>query len=119
MPRAYSVDFRLKVVEKVQNGMSCKNVAILLNIGLNSVQRWVKKYNNGDISPVKRLKTNDRRYDYNLIKVFVDQNPDKTLKQIGEATQISHKTVWYAMKKMGYVRKKTVFICRKMRAKKS
>ena len=47
-------------------------------------------------------------FDIGKSQKFIEKNPDKTLKEIGEKFKITDKAVWYITKQLGITYKKTI-----------
>ena len=114
---AYGIDLRKKAIEAVEKGNSQKAVAKLLNIGLASLERWLKrKRETGSveaISPPGAPRKIDKAGEVKL-KEYVKENPESTLGELCEhlASQgyehVSNSTMSRLLKAMTISRKKNV-----------
>jgi transposase len=106
MSVAYSKDFRKKVLDCVLEGKSCHASAIKFNIAHNTVLSWYKRYLElGHCCPKKNLGKKPR-IDVADFEKYVQENPDKTLKQIGENFEMTDVGALYYMNKINFRYKK-------------
>lgn len=105
MAKAYSEDLRKKVIYQITSGCSKREAAQLFSLGEATVYRWVKLHKSGDIKPKKRAHYSCK-VDIEKLKEYVAQNPDHTLKQIGEALGIKFQNVAHWLKRLKITRKK-------------
>ncbi len=114
MPKAYSQDLRIRAINYLKEGKKQIEVAKILKIGVASVKRWWHLYRKyGNILPRRPIQTRPRATNYDKIILYVNQNPDSTLKEIASAFNISDFAVHYALKSCNYTYKKTVPLYRK------
>ncbi|GAX47875.1 IS630 transposase-related protein [Pseudolactococcus reticulitermitis] len=66
-----------------------------------------KRASSDYISPSR--KTYFKKLDPTKLKQFVIENPDRTLKEMGEHFKVSHVSVWKALKKLNFSFKKRSF----------
>ena len=79
----------------------------MFEIGLSTVKRWVKfQKETGSILPKKPTVTKPRKVDYNKVDEYVEQNPDKTLKEIEKEFGCSHNAIFKILKKLNITYKK-------------
>ena len=114
---AYDIDLRKKAIEAVEKGNCQKAVAKLLNIGLASLERWLKrKRETGSveaISPPGAPRKIDKAGEVKL-KEYVKENPESTLGELCEhlASQgyehVSNSTMSRLLKAMTISRKKNM-----------
>ena len=110
MAKPYSLDLRMRVIENlVEGNITQAAVADIFKVSLRTVKRWVKLYNKtGSINPKIPISTKPRKVDYKKAKKFIEENPDKTLKEIGEKFKVTGKAVWYIVRQLGITYKKTL-----------
>lgn len=113
MPVPYSEDLRRKVIEKVDLGLSPKEVGKLFNIDRSTIYDWLNvRKETGDISPKSGYQVGhgQRITDLDKFKQFVDQHPDYTQAELVNAwpEKISVSTIGRALAKINYTRKKRV-----------
>ena len=105
MARAYSEDLREKVVSHIMSGCSKREAAQVFKVGEASLYRWLKLHKTGDLKPKKRTGY-PRKVDEQKLRDYVEQNPDHTLKQIGEALHLGFQTVSTWLNRLKITRKK-------------
>ena len=105
MAKAYSLDFRDKIQQASNEGLSAKNIARNFRIGIATVYRFVKLYKSGIIGPKKRSNYHTK-IPINKIGEYVEKNPDHTLKEIGDFFSIVPSTVHQYLRKLDITYKK-------------
>ena len=110
MAKPYSLDLRMRVIENlVEGNITQAAVADIFKVSLRTVKRWVKLYNKtGSINPKIPISTKPRKVDYKKAKKFIEENPDKTLKEIGEKFKVTGKAAWYIVRQLDITYKKTL-----------
>ena len=109
MASSYSIDLRIRVINLIKQNKTQIFISELLNISTKTIQRWWKNYKeSGNISPKKPITTKPRRVDYQKIKEYIDQNPDKTLTSVGEHFGCCQTAILYALRKSNYTYKKKI-----------
>ena len=87
MPRAYSLDLRQRLIDAVEAGSSARSAAHLLQVSASTAVKWLqRKRKTGSVEakpmhghpPAKLSPHKDR-----LLRLVAEE-PDLTLKQIGE-----------------------------------
>ena len=112
MAKAYSYDFRCKVIEAIElDGRKKQEVAELFNISRNTINLWLKrKAETGDLHELPRNPPNPstKLTDLDEFREFVRANGDKTQSQMADLWKddISARTISRGLKKIGFTRKK-------------
>lgn len=114
---AYDIDLRNKAVEAVEEGNSQKAVAKMLNIGLASLERWIKrKRETGSveaISPPGAPRKIDKAGEVKL-STYLKENPESKRSELCEYMvsqgyeQVSQSTMSRILKAMDISRKKNL-----------
>lgn len=99
MARAYSEDLREKVISRIMSGCSKREAAKVFNIGEATVYNWLKLHKEGSLKPKKRTDY-PRKVDEQKLRDYVEQNPDHTLTQIGNALNLKFQTVGKWLKRL-------------------
>lgn len=105
MAKAYSEDLREKVISHIMSGCSKREAAKVFNIGEATVYNWLKLHKKGSLKPKKRTDY-PRKVDEQKLREYVEQNPDHTLTQIGNALNLKFQTVGKWLKRLKITRKK-------------
>ena len=110
MAKPYSLDLRIRVIENlVEGNITQAEVANIFKVSLRTVKRWAKLHKKtGSIKPKILISTKPRKVDYKKAQKFIEKNPDKTLKEIGEKFKVTDKAVWYIVRQLGITYKKTL-----------
>ena len=107
MAKAYSLDLRQRVFDLLKKGESKLSIARTLNVATKTILKWQKRYEKtGSMEKITPTVTRPRKVNYKEAKIFIEKNPDKTLKEIGVA--IGTKDALYVIKKLGITYKKTL-----------
>ncbi len=112
MPKAYSDDFRRKVMEAIElDGLNKCEASLLFNISRNTINLWFqRKAKTGNVKPKQRKASqqNSKISDWEKFRTFVKEHGDKTQSEMAEIWdgEISQRTISRALQKIGYTRKK-------------
>lgn len=112
MPKAYSQDFRQKVIDAIElDGHKKCEVSEFFNISRNTIDLWLKlKAETGALKPRpnKPPGTNHKITDWEKFREFAQVHGDKTQEQMAQlwGEQISARTISRALRKIGFTRKK-------------
>lgn len=114
---AYDKDLRVKALEAVNGGASQRSVAKMLNIGLASLERWIKrKRETGSveaISPPGARRKIDKAGEAKL-SAYLKENPESKRSELCEYLvsqgykQVSKSTMSRLLKAMDISRKKNL-----------
>lgn len=107
--KAYSNDLRLRVIEYIKSNDSQKSAASLFSVGKNTVSRWWLRYKIEGSLVSKSRGGRKGKIDLMKLEEFVNLNPDKTLKEIGDKFGVSDCAVHKRLKQLGYMYKKNDF----------
>jgi len=103
---AYSRDLRENVIAYLANGHTQESAKAVFNVGLTTIKRWKKQYEEtGDLSK-KAPKRSFKKIDPEKLTAYVAENPDAYLREIAEAFGCTDMAVYYAMRKLEITRKK-------------
>ncbi len=107
MAKAYSLDLRRRVFDLLAQGKSKLFIEEILGVSTKTILKWQKRYDEtGSMEKITPTVTRPRKVDYEKAREFIENNPDKTLKEIGDA--IGTKDALYVVKKLGITYKKTL-----------
>jgi transposase len=116
MPKAYSQDFRQKVIEAIeQDGRKKIEVSEIFNISRNTIDLWLKqKAKTGDLKPRYHNNggKNQKIADWQKFQAFAKEHGDKTQKEMAElwGDSISARTISRALHKIRFTRKKKLMV---------
>ena len=98
----YSLDFRQKVLKiKAEEKLSLIEVANRFDIGVPTVMRWSKKVEPKPIRQRPAIKI-----DMEALKKDVELYPDAYLKERASRFNVSHMSIWFALKRLNVTCKK-------------
>lgn len=104
---AYSVDFRLCVVQNVRGGMTWDNALKIFNISRDTLRRWLKKDRDGeDLSDAIRKPYKPRKIDPEKLEKLIEKQPDDTLSELAKHFDCWPQSIHKRCVKMGITRKK-------------
>lgn len=112
MAKAYSDDFRQKVIQAIElNGLKKCEASLLFNISRNTINLWLqRKAETGDVKPKPRKvsQQSSKINDWEKFRTFVKQHGDKTQSEMAQLWdgEISQRTISRALRKIGHTRKK-------------
>jgi transposase len=82
----------------------------MLSISIESVKRWWHNFQQtGKIKPKTPIITKPREVNYEEVKNYIEANPDKALKEVGDKFNIHLTVSFYIFKKLGITYKKRDF----------
>jgi transposase len=103
---AYSVDFRKKVLSYCENIGSISEAATVFQISRNTIYQWIKlKEKTGELHHQVKG-TTPRKVDRDKLKSYLEIHPDAYLTEIAAEFDCHPTAIHYALKAMGYTRKK-------------
>jgi transposase len=110
MPKPYSLDLRYRVIKRVKSGKeSHQQIADGFEIGVATLRRWIKLSKDyGSLSHKIPTATRPRKVDYKKVGIFIEKNPDKTLKELAIKFGVVESVIFYILKRLNITYKKTL-----------
>ena len=109
MAKAYSLDLRQRVFDLLAKGKSKLFIEEALGVCTKTTLKWQRRYEEtGLMDRIIPKLTRPRKVDYNKVQKFIEKNPDKTLKEIGERFKISAFASYKIVRKLEITYKKTL-----------
>jgi len=102
---SYSVDMREKVMA-YRASHSIRKTAKTYGISVRAIQDWEKIQAETGRLEKKPLERKWRKIDPEKLRIYVAENPDAFLEEIGEAFECSGEAIRLALKKLKITRKK-------------
>lgn len=118
MPKPYSDDLRQKVIEAIElDGMRPSEASEHFRISRNTINLWrQRKAQTGSFSPKPNPHPghSHRITDWSKFRAFVQANADKTQAELAQLWEgeMSARTISRALKKIGFTRKKNLWVSR-------
>lgn len=106
MARAYSLDLREKVISFVKQGHSKREASKVFNIGEDTIYRWLRRLKAGESLTAKKRTHYATKVPMEVLKSYVEEHPDHTLKEIGDALGLHNSKVCKHLQKLNITRKK-------------
>lgn len=117
MPTPYSYDLRAKVLQAIDEGITKTQVSRVFNLSRNTINLWLKRRE--ETGSYKALVGYQKGYKPKLanlekFKEFARQHGGKTQAEMAEAWggDISARTIGKGLKKIGFTRKKNLWLPR-------
>ena len=110
---AYSKDFRWCVVNNVKQGMTWNEVLDLFRISRQTLSKWLKMSDSGDLSDPPRSEYQTRKIAAAKLKELVETQPDLTLAEYAQHFGCRYQAVANRLKQLGITRKKNATLSRK------
>jgi transposase len=98
----YSLDFRQKVINFVENGGTITKATHTFGIGIASIYRWLSR---PTLSATK-VKIRQIKLDWKELEKDVKQNPESKLSDISKKIGVNPTSIFYALKTMKITIKK-------------
>jgi len=96
MAKAYSLDLRQRVFDLLAKGKSKLFIEETLGVATKTILKWQKRYEKtGLMERIIPASTRPRKVDYKEAKKFIEKNPDKTLKEIGDQFGVKDTAILY------------------------
>ncbi len=110
MPAAYSYDLRKKAMEALDEGESRETVAARFKIGQTTLWEWQQRRKETGDFQSKKLGNggyNHKITDWDTFAKFAREHGGKTLSEMAKLwNNVSIQTIYRALKKIGFTRKK-------------
>jgi transposase len=104
---AYSVDLKERALKLKEEGMEKQAIAKVLGVARSSLYRWINQEKRGESLAAKKRKPFYRKLDVNELKAYVEQYPDKTLKELQVKFKCNISAIWYRLKQLKITLKKS------------
>lgn len=117
MPSAYSLDLRQKAVAAIDRGEKKSHISRTLKISCNTLELWLKRREEtGTVEPKVRTTPSiePKIKDLVAFKAFAQANGHLTAQQMAQKwpKPISDVTIGKALKRIGFTRKKDLWVPR-------
>ena len=103
---AYSLDFRKKVITYCERTRNISEAANIFQVSRNTIYQWLRlQKKTGNLAhQVKGIKP--RKVDRERLKSYLKDHPDAYLTEIASEFNCHPTAIHYALKAIGYTRKK-------------
>jgi transposase len=117
--KSYSEDLRRKIVTAVERGMPKTQAAHLFDVSLSSVKRYVRMARQGNSLAPKRRPGRAPKVDEKAKKLLNQDMKERPAATIAErirflesitGERLSYSTIWRLLKRLGWSRKKGVWV---------
>lgn len=106
MGKAYSLDLRERVIEDLNSGRTMKAVSVAYKISFMTISRWKNRQKEGRLEAFNNAVRSARKLESVALNKYIKENPDATLKEIGEHFGAAASSVYARIKNLGFTYKK-------------
>ena len=102
----YSKDLREKVMKYLESGHTIKETMEVYEVGRTTIREWrILRAETGSLAhrPHKRR---SRKIDSDSLVTYINEHPDSYLIEIADVFNCTPQAVFYALKRLGIMRKK-------------
>jgi len=111
MAKAYSEDLRSRVVKNYLNGMSKIDVITYFEIGMDTLNRWIRQnLNVGNLKPKQRIKYRARKFSDGDLINHIHHNSSATLAEMARHFSVKPSSVQARLKALSVTDKKKTFL---------
>ena len=104
---SYGKDLRKRVLDFIADGGSKAQAARVYQIHVSTIYIWLKQP--ADYEPAKTRNCSARKYDRAELARYIQDNPDKLIREIAAHFHVSSCSITHSLKKLGITRKKNRF----------
>jgi transposase len=112
----YSLDLRKKALNYIANGGKRSDASKIFGITTRTLANWLYREKNQDLAPRMNGSRPSKIGDEKL-KKYIEENPDKYLREIAKEFSSTLQAVFYACKRLKITLKKVLVLQGKRRAK--
>jgi transposase len=102
----YGIEIRRKVLELVSTGKTQEEVGQFLNITTRTIRYWIKRNRDEQSLEPKNHAPRKRKIDKEALTKYIQENPDKTLKEMSSVFKVCSSAIFYSLKKLSITLKK-------------
>lgn len=110
---AYSHDLRKKALDYIENGGSKVLAGQIFGVTVQTLINWVKRKKQGNLAPDTTKKRAPQKLETEKLKMYIENHPDKYLREIAEEFGVTITAVFYACKRLKITLKKRHLSTRK------
>ncbi|WP_256468971.1 transposase [Wolbachia endosymbiont of Psylliodes chrysocephala] len=107
-----SNNFERSLISMIEKGKTKVEVAELLEIGIATLYRWLKKKAAGESLRPSKNGSFIRKIDPKILEEYVQKNPDHTLAEMKQNLGFGINSIWYRLKQLRITLKKSHTISR-------
>ena len=115
MGKAYSEDLRERVIKYMEDGHKKSEASNVFGVDRRTIYTWEKlKEEQGHLRRRPIYKPKYKKMNPKDLIKYVEENPDKTQKEIAEHFGVKAPSLWEALKKLNITRKKRPHATKKL-----
>jgi len=104
---AYDIKFREKVIEYMDKGHTIKEAHEVFGAGTTTIKGWKKLQKETGSLEKRQLERNHKKIDPEQLKTYINENPDRYMREIAEVFKCSVNAIFLAFNRLKITRKKT------------
>ena len=118
MAKSYSNDLRERVILCYNKGLPKNLIIILFDIGIDTLNRWIKQYKEtGIFTPKERTKYRKRKFSDEDLLNYISNNSSATLQEIANYFSVTPPSIYSRLKKLNVTLKKLFYMKKEMKRK--
>ena len=103
---AYSYDLRSKALDYIEKGGSRLDASRIFGVTVQTLINWAKRKKCGNLAPNTTKRRPPQKLETEKLKAYIQENPDKYLREIAEQFGVTITAVFYACKRLKITLKK-------------
>ena len=107
---AYSIDYRRRVIEFLEEGHSQEETSIIFKVGTTTIKNWLSLLSETGSLEKRPLDRKPRKFDTEKLNAYNEANPDALLKDIAAEFNGSTTGAFYALEREKITLKKKRYI---------
>jgi len=112
---AYSIDYRRRVIEFLEEGHSQEETSIIFKVGTTTIKNWLSLLSETGSLEKRPLDRKPRKFDTEKLNAYNEKNPDALLKDIAAEFNGSTTGAFYALEREKITLKKNDILQRTRR----
>jgi transposase len=101
----YSLDLRQRALNYIANGGSRSEASKIFGVTARTLANWLSRQKQQDLAP-KMNGSNPSKIDNEKLKKYIEEHPDRYLREIAEVFGSTLQAVFYACKRLNITLKK-------------
>ncbi len=108
----YSHDLRKQALQYIENGGTKQSASAIFGVTTRSLDNWIHRKKLG-VLPAKPRRSSPSKIDNNKLKKYIEEHPDKYLREIAKEFGSTLQAIFYACKRLKITLKKRHLIIEK------
>jgi len=109
MAKAYALELRNRILSYVESGGKVTAASRIFDVAAQTIRNWLKRIQEEGSATARKTGTKGKRkIDYDKLKAYVAEHPDKTLHEMAKVFGVWPSAIEKALNKMKITRKKSL-----------